>query len=89
MTKKKFEKYHVPDKRKETEHTDPVLFPSNHGPEAIPQTSSILHGAHQSVPRLVRSVHVPSPNINEVIQGHVIQRHIVSSTIQLVLVESH
>ena len=29
---------------KETEHTDPVLLPSDHGPKAIPQTSRIAHG---------------------------------------------
>ena len=31
---------------KETEHTNPVLFPSDHGPESIPQTGHVAHGTH-------------------------------------------
>ena len=74
---------------KETEHTDPVLFPSNHGPEVIPQTSHKPHGMCRSVPRLASNVHVTSTDIEEVVQGHIIKRHIIHAAIKLVLMESN
>ena len=66
----------------------PVLFPSNHHPEAVPQTSSKTHGTHWRVPRLVDGVHVVGTNVEEMIKSHIIQRHIIRPTIQLVLMES-
>ena len=74
---------------KETEHTDPVLFSSDHCPETIPQTRGIPHGTRQSVPRLIDGIHIPSPNIDQVVQSCIIQRHVVRPAIQLVLMESN
>ena len=66
---------------KETEHTDPVLFSSDHGPEAIPQTGGITHGTCQSVPGLVNGIHIPDPDVDEVIKGCIVERHVVGTTI--------
>ena len=74
---------------KETEHTDPVLLSTDHGPEAVPQTSSIPHGARRSVPGFVDGIHVADPDVNKVVEGGVVQRHVVRTTIQLVLMESY
>ena len=74
---------------KETEHTDPVLLPRNHGPEVIPQTGGIPHGTRGSIPRLVDGVHIAHPDVDEVIQGSIVERHVVGTTIQLVLMESN
>ena len=48
-----------------------------------------MYPVHRSIPRLVDRVHITHPDINEVVQGSVIQRHVVSMTIQLVLMESN
>ena len=74
---------------KETEPTNPVLFPSDHGPEAVPQTSRVAHGMRRHVPRLINGVHILHPNIDQVVKGCVIKRHVIHLTIQLVLVESN
>ena len=74
---------------KETEHTDPVLLPSDHGPEAIPQASRVPHRTRQSVPRLINGVHITDPDIDEMIECRIVERHVVSTTIKVVLVERH
>ena len=74
---------------KETEHTDPVLFPGRHSPEAVRQTGRVAHRTRGSVPRLVDGVHVVDPDVDEVIKGGVVQGHVVCTTIQLVLVEGY
>ena len=74
---------------KETEHTDPVLFSSDHGPETTPQTSRVAHGTRRSVPRLIHGVHIPDPDIDEMIQSRIVEGHVVGTTIKLVLMESH
>ena len=71
------------------DNTDPVLFSSDHGPEAVPQTSGVAHGTRRSIPRLVDGIHIAHPNVDEVVQGRIIQRHVVGTTIQLILVESY
>ena len=43
----------------------------------------------RSIPWLIDSVHVMDPDVDEVVEGGVIQRHVVSTTIKLVLVEGH
>ena len=74
---------------KETEHTDSVLLSSDHGPEAIPQTSGVPHGTRRSVPGFVNGVHITDPDVDQVVQGDVVQRHVIGATIQLVLMEGH
>ena len=74
---------------KETEHTDPILFSRNHGPEAIPQTRRIAHGTRRSVPRFVDGVHIPDSDVDKVVQGRVVKRHVVGTTIKLVLMEGY
>ena len=66
-----------------------MLLPRNHGPEAIPQTGGVPHGTRGGVPRLVDGVHIVHPDVDKVIQGGVIERHIISPTIQLVLMKSN
>ena len=43
----------------------------------------------RSVPRLVGDVHVASPNVDEMVPGDVVERHILRTTVQLVLMESN
>ena len=66
-----------------------MLFSGDHCPEAISQTHRISHRAHRSVPRLVNGVHVANPDIDEMVESGVVQGHVVRTTIQLVLMESH
>ena len=42
-----------------------------------------------SVPWLVHGIHVPYPDVDQMVQHRIIKRHIVSTTIKLVLVEGH
>ena len=42
-----------------------------------------------SVPRLVHGIHVPYPDVDQMVQCRIIKRHIVGTTIKLVLVEGH
>ena len=74
---------------KETEHTDPVLFSSDHGPEAISQTGRVAHRTRRSVPRFIDGVHIADPDVDEVVESGVVQGHVVRPTIKLVLVECH
>ena len=74
---------------KETEHTDPVLFSSDHRPEAIPQTSRVPHGTRRSVPRLIDGIHIPDSDVDEVIECGIVERHIIRPAIQLVLMEGY
>ena len=60
-----------------------MLLPRNHGPEAVPQTGGVPHGTCGGVPRLVNGVHIAHPNVDKVIQGGVIERHIVRATLPL------
>ena len=69
--------------------TDPVLLPSDHGPEAIPQTGRVTHGMHRSIPWLINGVHIVDPDVDEVIKSGVVQRHVIGTTVQLVFMESH
>ena len=54
-----------------------------------PQTSCVAHGTRRSVPRLINGIHVPDPDVDEVVEGGVVQGHVVSPTIELVLVERY
>ena len=40
-------------------------------------------------PRFIDGVHVANPDIDEVVKGGVVERHVVRTTIQLVLVEGY
>ena len=53
----------------------------------IPQTGRVVHGTRRSIPGLINGVHITDPDVDEVIQGGVVQGHVVRTTIQLVLVE--
>ena len=66
-----------------------MLFPGYHSPEAIPQTRGVPHGTRGSIPRLVDGIHIPNPDVDKVIEGGVVQGHVVRTTIQLVLVEGY
>ena len=55
----------------------------------VPQAGRIPHRTRRSVPRLVNGVHITDPDVDEMVKGGVIKRHVVGSPIQLVLVESH
>ena len=55
----------------------------------IPQTGGVAHGTRRGVPRLVNGVHIADPDVDEMVESGVIQRHIVGTTIKLVLVESN
>ena len=43
----------------------------------------------RSVPRLVDGIHVSDPDVDKVVESGVVQRHVVRTTIQLVLVERY
>ena len=60
-----------------------------HGPEAIPQTSCIAHGARRSIPRFIDGVHIADPNVDEVVQSNIIKGHVIGTTIKLVFMESN
>ena len=44
---------------------------------------------HGSIPRLVDGVHIVHPNVDQMIQSRVVERHVVGAMIQLVLMESN
>ena len=56
---------------------------------AIPQTSRIAHGTRRSVPGFIDGVHIADPDVDKVVQGGVVQGHVVRPTIKLVLVERY
>ena len=41
----------------------------------------------RSAPRLIDSVHITDTDVDKVVEGGIIERHVIRSTIQLVLVE--
>ena len=43
----------------------------------------------RSIPRFIDGVHIADPDIDEVVESGVVQRHVVRTTIQLVLVEGY
>ena len=43
----------------------------------------------RSVPRLVDGIHVPDPDVDKVIEGGIVERHVIRTTIKLVLVERY
>ena len=55
----------------------------------IPQTGRVAHGTRQGVPWLIDGVHITDPDVDEVVQGGVVQGRVISPTIQLVLVEGY
>ena len=46
-------------------------------------------GACRRIPSLISGVHVAHPDVDEMIQNGVVKRHIVGTTIQLVLMEGN
>ena len=66
-----------------------MLFPGHHSPEAIPQTGRVAHRTRRSVPRLIDGIHITDPDVDKVIEGSVVQGHVVGTTVQLVLMESY
>ena len=54
-----------PNQEREWICTDPLFFSSHHNPEVFHQAHS---ETHQGVPRLVNGRHIPSPDIDQVVQ---------------------
>ena len=46
-------------------------------------------GARRHIPSLISGVHVAHPDVDKMIQNSVVKRHIVGTTIQLVLMEGN
>ena len=43
----------------------------------------------RSIPRLVDGIHIPDPNVDKMVKGGVIERHVVGAMIKLVLMKSY
>ena len=65
------------------------MFASNHSPETIPQTGGVPHGTRRSVPRLVDRIHIADPDVDEVVESGVVEGHVISPTVELVLMERY
>ena len=62
---------------------DPLLFSGYCNPEAVCQASGKVHGMCRHIPRLIDGGHIPSPDVDQVVQDLIQEQHVI----QLVVLE--